>query len=84
MRGELLNQEVFYALQEAKVLIERWRSEYNHADRIDHWAIAPSTASLAACPVLQPGLTKDLAHTIGAGRHAWAGGHQASDSWVWA
>lgn len=30
MRDELLNREIFYTLQEAQVLIERWRNEYNH------------------------------------------------------
>ena len=30
LRDELLNGEIFYTLQEAKVLIERWRWEYNH------------------------------------------------------
>ena len=29
LRDELLNREVFYTLQEAQVLIERWRQEYN-------------------------------------------------------
>ena len=29
LRDELLNREVFYTLQEAKVLIEQWRREYN-------------------------------------------------------
>ena len=29
LRDELLNREVFYTLIEAKVLIERWRREYN-------------------------------------------------------
>jgi transposase InsO family protein len=28
-RDELLNGEIFYTLQEAQVLIERWRREYN-------------------------------------------------------
>jgi transposase InsO family protein len=28
-RDELLNREIFYTLTEAKVLIERWRREYN-------------------------------------------------------
>ena len=28
-RDELLNREIFYTLQEAKVLIEQWRQEYN-------------------------------------------------------
>jgi putative transposase len=30
MRDELLNREVFYTLEEAQVLIEMWRKEYNH------------------------------------------------------
>jgi transposase InsO family protein len=29
MRDELLNQEIFFTLREAKVLVERWRKEYN-------------------------------------------------------
>ena len=29
MRDELLNQEVFDTIVEAKVLVERWRIEYN-------------------------------------------------------
>ena len=30
MRDELLNREIFTTLEEAKVLIEQWRREYNH------------------------------------------------------
>ena len=29
LRDELLNMEIFYSLQEAKVLVERWRQHYN-------------------------------------------------------
>jgi transposase InsO family protein/transposase-like protein len=29
LRDELLNREIFYSLQEAKVIIEQWRKEYN-------------------------------------------------------
>ncbi len=29
LRDELLNREIFYTLQEAKILIEHWRKEYN-------------------------------------------------------
>ena len=29
LRDELLNREIFYTLQEAQVLIERWRDQYN-------------------------------------------------------
>jgi transposase InsO family protein len=30
LRDELLNGEIFYSVQEAKVLIEMWRRHYNH------------------------------------------------------
>lgn len=30
MRDEFLNGEIFYSLKEAKVLVERWRREYNN------------------------------------------------------
>jgi len=30
LRDELLNREIFDTLQEAKILVERWRYEYNH------------------------------------------------------
>lgn len=30
LRDELLNGEIFYALKEAKVIIEQWRKHYNH------------------------------------------------------
>ena len=29
LRDELLNGEIFYNLKEAKVMIEKWRQEYN-------------------------------------------------------
>ena len=29
LRDELLDREIFYTLTEAKILIERWRREYN-------------------------------------------------------
>lgn len=29
LRDELLDREIFYALQEARVLVERWRKEYD-------------------------------------------------------
>ena len=30
MRDELLDREIFFTLEEAKILIARWREEYNH------------------------------------------------------
>ena len=29
LRDELLNGEIFYSLKEARIVIERWRGEYN-------------------------------------------------------
>jgi len=29
LRDELMNREIFYTLQEAKILVEHWRREYN-------------------------------------------------------
>ena len=37
MRDELLDGEVFDTLLEAKVLIERWRAQYNTKRRIHRW-----------------------------------------------
>ena len=31
LRDELLNREIFTSLREAKILVERWRREYNQA-----------------------------------------------------
>ncbi len=30
MRNEVLDREVFETILEAKILVERWRGEYNH------------------------------------------------------
>jgi transposase InsO family protein len=30
LRDELLKREIFYTLQEAQVIVERWRQQYNH------------------------------------------------------
>ena len=40
LRDELLNREIFYTLQEARLLIERWRNQYNEGGRIARWATA--------------------------------------------
>ena len=44
LRDELLNRELFYSVEEAKVLIENWRREYNairpHSS-LDYMAPAP-------------------------------------------
>ncbi len=57
LRDELLNGEIFETLLEAKVLIERWRAEYN--------TVRPHSA-LGSCP--RPGIaaagTHDTSHSF--------------------
>lgn len=57
LRDELLNGEIFYTLREARVLIERWREEYNRVR--PHWSLgyrspAPQ-ATLLGRPPLRSG-----------------------------
>lgn len=58
MRDELLNCEIFYTLQEAQILIARWREEYNHIrphSSLGYRPPAPQAWLVSAN--LQPGLT---------------------------
>ena len=58
MRDELLNREICYTLQEAQVLIARWREEYNHFrphSSLGYRPPAPQAWLLSAIP--QSGLT---------------------------
>ena len=58
MRDELLNGEIFYTLQEAQILIERWRKDYNHFR--PHSSLAyrpPAPQAWLIPPLVQPGLT---------------------------
>jgi putative transposase len=53
LRDELLNREIFYTLEEARVLIENWRKEYNTIR--PHSSLgyrAPAPQALAWKPVL--------------------------------
>ncbi len=53
LRDELLNGEIFYTLREAKVLIERWRREYNTIrphSALGYRPPAPETAELSVTP----------------------------------
>ena len=59
LRDELLNGEIFYTLQEAQIVIESWRRNYNtvrpHAS-IGYQAPAPEVfvPAIAAWPLAQP------------------------------
>jgi len=53
LRDELLAREIFYTLKEAKVLIERWRREYNTIrphSALGYRAPAPEAIVVAAEP----------------------------------
>ena len=50
--GKLLDREIFYTLTEAKILIERWRREYNTVR--PHSALSyrpPAPAALSPAPL---------------------------------
>jgi len=64
LRDELLNGEIFYTVREARVLIERWRREYNEIrphSSLEYRppapaAIAPAQAASATLQRPEPGL----------------------------
>ena len=76
LRDELLNREIFYTLQEAQALVERWRQMYN--GRSPHSALGngpPASQAYLAPGLGSPlttetafGLTKNLVQRMGAGQ----------------
>jgi len=50
LRDELLNGEIFYTLTEAKVLIERWRREYNTVRPHSSLGYMPPAPEVIAVP----------------------------------
>jgi transposase InsO family protein len=57
LRDELLDREIFYTLQEAKVLIEQWRQHYNRIrphSSLGYWPPAPEAIEIRSPrPILQ-------------------------------
>ena len=53
LRDELLNGEIFYTLTEAKVLIERWRREYNTVRPHSSLAYRPPAPEAIAVTVME-------------------------------
>ena len=49
LRDELLNREIFYTLEEAKVLIEDWRREYNTIRPHSSLGYSPPAPAALAC-----------------------------------
>jgi len=56
LRDELLNREIFYTLQEAKIIIEHWRREYNQVR--PHSALGYKPPAPEA--ILMPNMTATL------------------------
>jgi len=57
LRDELLNREIFYTIEEAKILIEKWRKEYNQVrphSSLGYRPPAPETVqtNLLGTPIL--------------------------------
>ena len=64
LRDELLDREIFYTLQEAKVLIEQWRRHYNRVR--PHSALGyrpPAPETMEIPPLLGRQLPTDLGLT---------------------
>jgi len=49
LRDELSNREIFYTLEEAKVLIEDWRREYNTIRPHSSLGYSPPAPEALAC-----------------------------------
>lgn len=54
LRDELLDREVFFTLQEAQVLIERWRQHYNRIRPHSALGYRPPAPEARAFPTLSP------------------------------
>lgn len=75
LRDELLDREIFYTLLEAKVLVERWRHEYNTIRPHSSLGYRPPAPEAWAAETLQDGQREVLEDTEGAATCAtrWAG-----------
>ena len=51
-RDELLNREIFYILEKEKVLIEKWRKEYNQIRPNSTLGYKPPTPEVIPTPFL--------------------------------
>jgi len=56
LRDELLNREIFYTLQEAKVIIDQWRMEYNTIRPHSALGYRPPAPEAVLMPQLAPTL----------------------------
>ena len=64
MRDELLNREIFYTLEEARVLIEEWRKEYNQVRPHSALGYQPPAPAAWKMPALAAPLLGRLGVTL--------------------
>ena len=53
LRDELLNREIFTSLQEAKILVERWRMQYNQVRPHSSLGYRPPAPEVVEPPFLR-------------------------------
>ena len=64
LRDELLNGEVFYTLEEAKVVIEGWRRHYNTVRPHSSLGYKPPAPEAVLWPASQPGPASPATPTV--------------------
>ena len=64
LRDELLNREIFYTLQEAKILIEHWRREYNQVRPHSALGYKPPAPEAVLMPTITAALHTGLPQTL--------------------
>jgi putative transposase len=64
LRDELLNREIFYTLQEAKILIEHWRREYNQVRPHSALGYNPPAPETVLMPTITATLHTGLPQTL--------------------
>ena len=63
LRDELLDREIFYTLKQARVLIERWRQQYNRVrphSSLGYRPPAPKALLLNPAPLRSAGFNNPL------------------------
>ena len=64
LRDELLNGEIFYTLEEAKVIIEGWRRQYNTVRPHSSLGYMPPAPEALLWPASQPGPASPATPTV--------------------
>ena len=64
LRDELLNREIFYTLQEAKILIEHWRREYNQVRPHSALGYKPPAPEAVLMPTITWTLSTGVPQTL--------------------